>query len=142
MLSNQWHPMAEMNRIRNEMDRVFGRHGNGSGRATAFPPLNVWENDDSLFVEAELPGFELDDLEIYVTGGNQLSIAGERKQPEHEGGAWHRQERAFGKFQRTLDLPGDVNSDGVEASFCNGVLKLSMPKAEQAKPRRIQVKAI
>lgn len=143
MLSTNWQPLAEVNRLRNEMDRVFGHYpgGNGHRRVFTYPLLNVWEDDDNLFVEAELPGFELDDLEIYVTGGNQLSISGERKQPEHEGGAWHRQERAFGKFRRSLDLPGDVVSDSVSASFHYGVLTLTLPKAEEAKPRRIEVKA-
>lgn len=142
MWSTSWQPMAEMNRLRNEMDRLFGHAGNGSdpARRMAFPPLNVWEDDDHLYAEAELPGFELDDLEIYVSGGNQLSISGERRQPDHQGGAWHRQERAFGKFRRTLELPGDVNSDAVSASFSNGVLTLTMPKAERAKSRRIEVK--
>lgn len=143
MLSMNWQPMANVNRLRNEMDRLYGYCGSEDGqrRMSAFPLLNLWEDDDNLFVEAELPGFELDDLEIFVTGGTQLSISGERKQPEHEGGAWHRQERGFGKFRRTLDLPGDVNSDGVIANFHSGVLTLTMPKAEKAKPRRIEVKA-
>ncbi|TWU43499.1 Spore protein SP21 [Novipirellula aureliae] len=141
MLNTPWQSLVEMNRLGSEMDRVFGRYGNGSGRATAFPPLNLWEDDDNLYVEAELPGFELDDLEIYVTGGNQLSISGERKQPEHEAAVWHRRERAFGKFRRTLELVGRVDSDKVSAHFNNGVLMLTMPKAEEAKPRRIEVKA-
>ncbi|NNE00748.1 MAG: Hsp20/alpha crystallin family protein [Pirellulaceae bacterium] len=143
MLRSHWQPMAEMNRLRNEMDRLFGHLGseNGGHRRASFPLLNLWEDDNHLFVEAELPGFELDDLEIYVTGGNQLSISGERKQPEHDGGAWHRQERGFGKFRRSLELPGDVDSDTVDASFKNGVLTLTMPKSEAAKPRRIEVKA-
>lgn len=140
MLSTQWQPLAEMNRMRDEMERLFGRTSAVS-RPSAYPPLNMWENADNLYVEAELPGFELDDLEIYVTAGNQLSISGERKQQEHEGGAWHRQERSFGKFRRTFELPCDVDSGSVEATFSNGVLTLTMPKAEELKPRKIQVKA-
>ena len=143
MLSTNWQPMAEMNRLRNEMDRLFVQLGNENGypRRSTFPQLNVWEDDDNLFVEAELPGFELDDLEIYVTGGNQLSISGQRKQPGQEGGVWHRQERGFGKFRRALELPSDVNSESVSAKCSNGILTLEMPKAEAAKPRRIKVKA-
>lgn len=142
MLSTHWQPLAEMNRLRKEMDRLFGQYQNGPARAShSFPPLNMWEDNDHLYVEAELPGFELDDLEIYVTGGNQLSIAGERKQPEHKEGAWHRQERGFGTFRRSLELPGDVDSDKVSATFKHGILTLTMPKSEEVKPRRIQVQA-
>ncbi len=143
MLSNYWQPMSELSRLRSELDRVFGRYGDGHPRSEAqqFPPLNIWEQEETLFVEAELPGFELDDLEIYVTGGNLLSISGERKQPEHQQGAWHRQERAFGKFRRTFDLPCDVESAGVSAQLTHGILTLTMPKSEEVKPRRIKVTA-
>lgn len=142
MLSTRWQPVAELNRLRNELDRAFVRNGpaRSHSSAIAFPPLNMWENDDNLYVEAELPGFEMDDLDIYVSGGNQLSISGERKQPELEGGAWHRQERAFGKFRRTFELPCDVNADNVSAGFSGGVLTMTMPKSEEVKPRRIEVK--
>ena len=143
MLRTPWHPVSELNRLRNEMDRIFGQYtsGNEPSRHSSFPLLNIWEDDDNLYVEAELPGFNLDDLEVYVTGGNQLSISGNRTQPDHEGGAWHRQERGFGKFRRTLELPGDVDSNKVSAGFENGILTLTLPKAEEAKPRRIEVKA-
>lgn len=143
MLNTRWQPIAELNQLRSELERAFGQRESGRSHSSAgvFPPLNMWETDDNLFVEAELPGFEMDDVEIYVTGGNQLSISGERTQPELEGGAWHRQERAFGKFRRTFELPCDVNADGVSAGFSGGVLTLTMPKTEEVKPRRIEVKA-
>ncbi|GAA5505785.1 Hsp20/alpha crystallin family protein [Novipirellula caenicola] len=143
MLSSHWQPMADVNRLRSELDRLFGQvsGGNGPSRRGTFPLVNMWEDDNALYLEAELPGFEMDDLEIYVTGGNQLSISGERKQPEHEAGAWHRQERGFGKFRRTLELQQDVDSENVSANFRNGILTLTMPKSEAAKPRRIEVKA-
>jgi len=144
MLTTRWEPLAEMNRLRNEMDRLFGRYGYGQPRrygVNVFPPLNMWEDENSLYVEAELPGFELSDLEIYVTGGNQLSIKGERKQPELEGGAWHRQERGFGSFSRVIELPGSVDNDKVSAEFKHGVLTISLPKSEEVKPRRIEVKS-
>lgn len=143
MLRTRWEPVAEMNRLRNEMERVFGRYGGGSSRpggVNPFPPSNLWEDDNSLYVEAELPGFELSDLELYVTGGNQLSIKGERKLPELEGGTWHRQERGYGGFSRVIELPCDVDRDKVSAEFKHGVLKISLPKSEEVKPRRIEVK--
>ena len=143
MVHTRWQPVAELNRLRSELERAFAQNGYGSATASAgvFPPLNLWEDDDNLYMEAELPGFEMDDLEIYVTGGNQLSISGEREQPKLEGGAWHRQERAFGKFHRMFELPCDVNADDVSANFSGGILTLTMPKSEEVKPRRIEVKA-
>jgi HSP20 family protein len=143
MLATRWQPWAEMNRLSREMDRLFGRSGNGMGRPVSvgsFPALNVWEDDDNLYTEAELPGFNLDDLEIYVTG-NQLAIKGERRAPEQNGGAWHRQECGYGKFTRMIELPGEVDGDKVSAEFRNGVLSITLPKSEAAKPRRIEVKA-
>jgi HSP20 family protein len=133
-----------MNRLHEEMNRLFGRYANGSREFahSNYPPLNLWEDDNNLYVEAELPGFQLDDLEMYVTGENQLSIKGRRKQPELENGAWHRQERGYGAFSRLMELPGAVDSEKVSAEFQNGVLTITLPKKEEAKPRRIEVKAI
>lgn len=143
MLSTRWEPWAELNRLSREMDRMFGRGDSGIGRpfgVGSYPALNVWEEGDNLYAEAELPGFEMDDLEIYVTG-NQLTIQGERRLPEHEGGTWHRQERGYGKFHRMIELPGEVDGSKVSAEFRNGVLTVTLPKSEAAKPRRIEVKA-
>ena len=134
---------TEMNRLHHEMNQLFGRYGNGApgfGRTT-YPPLNLWEDEGNLYVEAELPGFSMDDLEIYVTGASQLNIKGERKQPELGKGTWHRQERGYGAFSRLVELPGDVDSDQVSAEFKHGVLTITLPKKEAAKPRRIGVKA-
>lgn len=144
MFATRWEPLAEMNRLRNEMDRLFGRRTGAQPLPlgqSAYPPLNVWEDDEHLYVEAELPGFELGDLEIYVTGGRQLSIKGERKPPEMKGGTWHRRERAFGSFNRMIELTSEVDSDKVSAEFRHGVLTIMLPKCEEVKPRRISVKA-
>ena len=146
----RWQPFfdrqAEMNRLHQEMNRLFGRFDPAwnvrPGSIESFPAFNLWEEDDSLCAEAELPGMDVSDLEIYVNGGNQLSIRGERKQTQCEGGTWHRQERGHGKFARLLDLPVEVDPEKVEASFQQGVLTLKMPKREEAKPRRIQVKPV
>jgi HSP20 family protein len=130
-----------MNRLHNEMNRLFGRYANGARElAGGYPPLNVWEDEGHLYVEAELPGFELDDLEMFVTGENQLSMKGERKRPEMENGTWHRQERGYGSFSRIMDLPTTVDADKVSAGFKNGVLTVTLPKMEAAKPKKIQVK--
>jgi HSP20 family protein len=133
--------------FQNEMNRLFDRWGNGDGvrsffGAGGFPPMNVWEEGEQVCVEAELPGQDLKDLEIYVTGGNQLTVKGQRKQATAESkGVWHRQERGFGQFSRTLTLPFPVDADKVEARLENGVLKLKLAKHESARPRKIEVKA-
>lgn len=142
MASMRWEPLAEVNRLRNEMDRVFGRYGE---RPTSpfvqrvFPPVNLWEDDDHLFVEAELPGMTPEDLEIFVTGGNQLSLKGQRRRPEQPAGTWHRQERGEGSFSRVIELPYQVDSEHVSAEFRHGVLRLTLPKSPEVKPRRITV---
>lgn len=143
MLATRWEPWTELNRLSRDMDRLFSRGGNDVGRpfgVGTFPALNVWEDDDNVFAEAELPGFQRDDLQIYITG-NQLTVKGERRPPEHEQGTWHRQERGYGSFSRMVELPGDVDGDKVSAEFKNGVLNITLPKSEAVKPRRIEVKA-
>ena len=98
MLTTRWQPLGtvwpEMNRLQEEMEQRLRRAGMNDPRRSAqsvYPPLNLWEDDNNLYVEAELPELELTDLEIFVTGDNQLSIKGERKQPERENGMWHLQ---------------------------------------------------
>lgn len=143
MFATRWQPwnevVSEMNRLQNEMNRLFGRVGNGA-RPGAYPALNVWEDDEKLYVEAELPGMELSDLEIYVNSGNLLTIQGQRKEPETAPGTWHRRERGYGKFSRVFELPAEVQPDKVEAHFRHGVLMVVLPKREEVKPRRIEVK--
>jgi HSP20 family protein len=135
----------QMQQLQQDMSRAFERWGGNGGtewsRTGGYPALNVWEDVDALHIEAELPGVALKDLEIYVTGGNQLIIKGERKQPVPGKGTWHRQERSFGAFTRTLSLPFAVNSEKVEAKLDNGILQIDLAKHESAKPRKIAVKA-
>ena len=98
------------------MEQWLGRLGTNDPRRlnrSVYPPLNVWEDDNNLYVEAELPALELTDLEIVVNGDNQLSIKGERKQPEQGEGLWRLQERGHGGFSRMGELPQYVDSDKV-----------------------------
>jgi HSP20 family protein len=149
MRLSRWQPFGsvwnELQQLQREMNRVFERWGEDGGRllglAPAYPPLNVWEDNDTVYVEAELPGLDLKDLEIYVTGGNQLTLKGQRKQPAVQKGVWHRQERNFGNFSRTVALPFAVDADHVDARFENGVLLVRLAKHESAKPRKITVKS-
>jgi HSP20 family protein len=144
MLFTRFNPFGgsawdQMQRMQNEMNRLFDRWG-GDGYAS-FPAVNIREEDEALHVEAELPGMNLDDLEIFVTGNSQLTIKGERKAAVPNKGTQHRQERPFGKFVRTLALPFPVDDTKVEARLENGILKIHLPKHEAARPRKIPVKA-
>lgn len=104
------------------------------------PPLNVWEESDAFFVEAEVPGLTREQLNIEVTHRDRVTLSAERAAAEGEC-RWHRRERGFGAFQRTIKLPAPVDADKVEARLEDGVLTLTLPKAEEARPRRIAVKA-
>jgi HSP20 family protein len=129
-----------LNEMQHEMNCLFDRWGNHAYGLVETPALNLWEENDALYLEAELPGLALEDLEIFVTGHNQLTLKGERKPPTVEKGVQHRQERGFGKFTRSLTLPFAVDENNVEARFENGVLKVRLPKHEQAMPRKITIK--
>ncbi len=136
-----WNPF---NQLQSEVNRLFqywGEAGPSGLDATVYPAINIWEDNDNVQVEAELPGFNLDDLEIYVTGNDQLSLKGERKLSAPEKSVQHRQERFVGTFERTLTLPVAVNADQVEARLENGILRIRLAKQEQVKPRKIAVKS-
>ena len=98
----------------------------------------MWEDGETLYVEAEVPGLKNEDLDISVVG-NDLTIRGQTGDRPQEGAAYHRQERGFGAFNRVLRMPFEVDADRIEASLTDGVLLLKLPKAESAKPRRIKV---
>jgi HSP20 family protein len=132
--------LANMGDLRRGMDRwVDTMWGGIDGMTQAFPALNVWEDGDSFFAEAELPGFTMADLEVLVVG-DELSIKGNR-QHEGEEVKFHRRERGTGTFARTITLPAAVNPDKVEAVLKNGVLMVMLPKAEEARARKITVKS-
>lgn len=132
----------EMSRIQDEMERTYG---DGAGRTgfwpRAFPALNMWEDNDNLYVETELPGLELEDIEVFASDESHLTLQGERKQPRAEQEVQHRQERGFGRFSRILELPTSVKASETSAEYKAGVLRITLPKKEEAKPRRISVNA-
>lgn len=107
--------------------------------APAFPLMNMWEDDKAFYLEAEVPGLLMNDLEIMVEG-EDLTISGKRQSEPQEGTVCHRRERAEGSFKRSIRLAAQVDTDAVEASLKNGVLTVTLPKTEQALPRRIEVK--
>lgn len=116
-----------------EMNRFLENLGAGA------PALNVWEDAEAFHVEAEVPGLKEEHLNVSVTHKTQLLIQGERLADEPAEGRWHRRERGQGRFQRVLELPAAVDADKVEAKLAGGLLSLTLPKAEEARPRRINV---
>jgi HSP20 family protein len=145
MTGIRWQPFSplwnQLQQFQGEMNRVFDRWNGFGSSLAAFPTVNIWEDGDQLHVEAELPGLELKNLEIYVTGGNELTIKGQRHLNDPEKGVWHRRERTVGEFSRTLTLPYPVDPDKVEARLEQGVLHITLAKHESARPRKIPVKA-
>jgi HSP20 family protein len=114
--------------------RAFGR------RAGVFPLVNLTEDKHNYYVRAELPGVKSEDLDIQATGMT-VSLAGERKIPaENNGAKYHRRERDSGKFSRMISLSTEIDPDKVEASLVNGIMTITLPKSEKAKPKQITVK--
>jgi HSP20 family protein len=141
MAITRWDPFRDLLNLQNDMTRHFGRAYETEGARAWAPPVDIYETADGYRVVAELPGFGPDDVDVTVNDG-MLTIKGERKfydEVDHEN--FHRIERRFGSFQRAVSLPSQVQADGVEATFEKGVLTVSIPKADEAKPRRIEIKA-
>jgi HSP20 family protein len=131
----------EMDQLQREMNRLFDATSRGRVfNSPSYPAINIWTNDDGQLITAEMPGVNPEDLDIDVTG-DALSISGERVQDEVAKEArYHRRERSFGSFSRTIQLPFMVDTDRVDASFKNGVLQISLPRADADKPKKITVK--
>ena len=150
-LLSRWSPFSsplasmfdEMARWRLAMDPSLGTWpvAESPMLATSYPAVNIWQDDAFVYAEAELPGIDLANLEIFVTGEDQLTIKGNRPQPPMKQCAWHRQERGFGPFTRVLELPFPVQSAKVEARLEHGILTIKMPKTEAAKSRLIPIQA-
>lgn len=135
---------SEMDRLRQEVDQLFNSFLPGTEPffSRVYPALNLTEDADNFYVRAELPGVRTEDLDISVVEG-RLLIRGERKfAAEHPEANYHRREREAGFFRRTIALPARVTQDKVSASMKNGTLTVTLPKAEEAKPRKIVVKAV
>ena len=133
----------EMDRLRREVDRLFRDWPRTGGwtDAPSFPAMNMWADENKAVVTAELPGISTDDLDISVQD-DTLTLRGSRRlQDLEEGARYHRRERRFGSFARTLRLPFQVNAAEVDAAFRKGVLSIALPRAEADKPRRITVKS-
>jgi HSP20 family protein len=139
----QWQPAgSERDRLRQEVDRLFNFFlpGTEAFFSRVYPAVNLTEDGDNFYVRAELPGVKPENLDISVVEG-RLLVRGERKvQAENPEANYHRREREAGFFRRTITLPSRVSQEKVSASMKNGVLTITLPKAEEAKPRKIAVK--
>ncbi len=133
---------SDLDEMRRRMDRFFEAYGDrqrSRSDAGVFPAINIAENSEAYIVSAELPGVTSSDLELNVTA-NQLTLAGQRRiSAEAEDARYHRREREAGRFSRAIALPGDVDPDGCKAKLVDGVLTITIFKAEKAKPKKISV---
>lgn len=146
--------LEDMERMRREIDRILGEERFPAwtfpfsrisflpGRASrAYPLLNISEDDENIYVDALAPGVETANLNVSVTG-DQLVISGEKRTlpKEIKLECVHRSERSAGQFARSFSLPAPVQSEKVEANYTNGVLKITLPKSEAARPKQIEVR--
>jgi HSP20 family protein len=140
-----WRPFRELERMRREMDRVWDsfferRPARVEEAAEWLPTLDVSETKNEYVVKAELPGIDPKDIDISLTN-DLLTIKGEKKQEKEEKEEnYHLIERSYGSFTRSVRLPGQVQSDKINAAFKNGVLKVTLPKTEEAKKKEIKIK--
>ncbi|HSY42612.1 MAG TPA: Hsp20/alpha crystallin family protein [Candidatus Acidoferrum sp.] len=134
-------PLGRLTNLREELEHLFE---SPLSRATEFlgwtPAFDVYEEKDNFVVKAELPGMKKEDINVSLHDGD-LIISGERKsETKGEGTEVYRAERYFGKFQRSVSLPATVAANSVKAEYKDGVLTVTLPKSEEAKPRQIEVK--
>jgi HSP20 family protein len=142
----RWDPFHQLSSLRDEIDRLFespfsalseGLQPFMSGWS---PALDLYDDKDNFVLKAELPGMKKEDIQIQLHDG-VLTLSGERKEErKSESGDIHRSERFVGRFQRTLTLPSEVDVDKVKANYQDGILTVTLPKSEAAKPKQIQIK--
>ena len=140
-----WSGFNQLTNLRDEINCLFEStlpNGNGSDVFNSWAPtLDVYESADALIVRAELPGMKKEDIEVSLHE-NLLTLSGERRnEKKYESSQTSREERSFGRFTRSIALQKQVSSGDVKANYKDGVLTITLPKAEEAKPRQIEVKA-
>ena len=147
MLATRVNPAGPLAFFNGDVDRIFRDFlgaPSGSvarvGTSRAVPALNVREDEHGIQIEADVPGMRLEDLDIEIVE-KELTITGERKSEKEEGSGYHLRERPYGAFRRTIHLPVPIDVSKAEAELKDGVLKVTLPKHEAARSRKIQVKA-
>ena len=145
--SEAWDPFHQLSSLREEIDRLFDQPLAAYNTPQQFwlgggwPTVDLYEDRDKLVVKVEVPGMKKEDIDISLHDG-VLAIAGERKSEEKYARAeTHRSERFVGRFSRALSLPVAVQADKTSANYQDGILTITLPKAEEAKPKQIQVQA-
>ena len=139
-------PFRELRTLNDEMNRLFGAvpasvDRGEFARGSWSPNVDIYEDENRLIVEAELPGMNREDFEVSVEN-NVLTLKGERKfEKKTEGDNYHRVERAYGSFTRQFTLPQTITAEGATADFENGVLRVALPKREETKARKIEITA-
>jgi HSP20 family protein len=139
----RWEPFESLNkmhaRINDLFGESFGRTWAKPSSATWYPPVDVLESKDAYLIRAELPGMKKEDFHLEVKDG-ALTLTGERKSEKAADGVEYRSvERVNGKFWRSFSLPETVKHDGIQATYKDGILEIHVPKAEEAKPRQIEI---
>ncbi len=143
----KYDPFRELRSLQDEMNRLFmsnysrGSNQEGFTSGAWNPQVDIFENKDQIVLEAELPGLKPEEVDISIEN-NVLTLHGERKfEKKDENDNFHRVERSYGSFTRSFTLPPTVSSENAQADFENGILRLTLAKREEAKPRRIEIKA-
>ena len=142
----RYDPFRDLRGLQDEMNRLFSSTFSRGSDEQMFggawtPSVDIFENKDNIVLEAELPGMKPEDVNISIEN-NVLTISGERKfEKKSDGDNFHRVERGYGSFTRSFTLPPTVSSENATAEFENGILHLTLAKREEAKPRRIEIKA-
>ena len=141
-LINRYDPFREALSLRDAMDRLFQEsYVRPATLGTAGIPVDLHENEQGYTLEVSLPGWKPEDVNITFQDGT-LTLSGQRTEeaePEQNGKTWHLRERKFASFSRSFTFPSMVDADKAAASYDNGVLTLTLPKAESAKPRQIKI---
>lgn len=131
--------MDRLTWLKTQVDQMW--NGSVAAEAAGHPALNLWDDGENFHVEAELPGFRIEDIDLAIAGA-ELQIRGQRAFQAKEGWRIHRQERPSGEFSRTIRFAAEIDAGKVEAALKDGVLRVRLPKAPSAKPRKIQVKLV
>jgi HSP20 family protein len=140
-----WRPLRDLDRMRSEMDRLWETFFEGKPRRRMdegewLPSIDVSETKNDLVVKAELPGMDPKDIDISLNDG-YLTLKGEKKQEREEKEEdYHYIERSYGSFTRSVHLPKEVKRDKIAASYKNGILKITLPKSEEAKKEEIKIR--
>ncbi len=130
-------PWRELEKIRREMDNLFDSNTRNVDRG--YPPVNVYDTGNDVQLQAELSGMTKDDINVSYSDGN-LTLSGKRKPPVEDGKyTIIRNERPIGEFEKTIKIPFPIVQNSISADFKNGVLTVTLPKAEEAKPKKIEV---